>query len=443
MAIREKVWKCSDCGTDSILGRHKDCPSCGSPREKGEMRSLTGLGASAAPTVTDPELLKLAHAGSDWFCSHCTAGNIGNGDQCAKCGAPRYATAQEDHPDFAGAHKQAPGGGADAKLAREMNRDPRAETSSSEPPASPPRRPPTPPRPPVDDAPPIEPPRRPWGVVAGAVLLVGLLIGFLVWAFQTHEVEGSVTSMTWTRTIHVESWTNTTVREWKKDTQERAEVQPVNGGGERAGLRLNPSTCRDEHYKTIQVECGSHEECKKIYRTERESYSCTKSESYDCGETCRDLGNGFEDCNPKRCTRDVPDTCTRNKEVFDHNECRNVTDYCDKKLYESKCDYTTQKWVASQDYPSSGSGKDLSWKDATLGPLQRATYSATTSRVISYEDGGDVDSKDYTSSVSRTSRSTAERSASEYLTWTKGDKVVLSVSNLGTVSGEPRRAGAR
>ena len=73
----------------------------------------------------------------------------------------------------------------------------------------------------------------------------------------------------------------------------------------------------------------------------------------------------------------------------------------------------------------------------------RATYSATTSRVISYEDAGEVDSKDYTSLVSHTSRSAAERSASEYLTWTKGDKVTLSVNNLGTVSGEPRRVGAR
>ena len=466
MAIREKIWKCSDCGTDGILGRYKDCPNCGSPREKGEMRSMAGQGTSK-PVVTDPELLKLARAGSDWFCTHCTAGNVGNGDTCSKCSAPRYATAEEDHPDFAGAHKRVEG--VDAKLEREMNRDPREDAVPAEPPAPPPpvRRAPPPAPPPTNDswAPVMdaEPP-RPWGLIAAGVAGAVLLLGFFIWAMQTHEVPGSVTSMTWTRTVHVESWVNTTTRLFRKDTSEQSEVQPRNGSGERAGRALVPSTCRDEYYKTIQVECGSHQECKDVYRTEQESYSCTKTESEDyscskpgpdvaCGETCTDLGNGFEDCNTRYCSGpdvsatcsrsvQVPDTCTRNKEVFDHKECWDVTDYCDKKLYESKCDYTTQVWASAGDYTSSGSGTTLSWKDATLGPLQRATYSATTSRVISYVDGH-AETKEYTTSVSHVSRSSAEASANEYRSWTVGDSVILDVNNLGGVSGEPRRAGAR
>ena len=281
------------------------------------------------------------------------------------------------------------------------------------------------------------------GVLFAAGAAVVLLMGFLFWAFQTHEVDGSVTSMSWTRTVHVESWTNTTTRLWQKDTQERTEVQPVNGSGERAGITLLPSTCRDEHYKTIQVKCGSHEECKDVYRDEPEDYSCSKpGPRVECGEDCRDLGNGFEDCNTKYCDGpDVPDTCTRTKSVFDHQECHDVDDFCDKPIYEQKCDYATQEWVPASNHPSSGSGKNLSWAEYTVGPLQRASFSATTSRVISYVDG-DADSKDYATSVSHTSRSAAEGSASEYLTWDVGDKVILSVTNLGTVSGEPRRAGA-
>ena len=110
--IVELKWECGECDTAGILGRNKNCPSCGSPREKGEM-SMSGLGASSygrdgrnkAATVTDPELLKMALAGPDWFCSHCGTGNKGDGDRCNGmgndgCGAPRYNTAEEDHPAF-------------------------------------------------------------------------------------------------------------------------------------------------------------------------------------------------------------------------------------------------------------------------------------------------------------------------------------------------------
>lgn len=475
MAIREKVWDCSDCDVKNIRGREKNCPSCGSPREKGEMRSMKGQGTTVAP-VTDPELLKLARVGPDKFCTHCSSGNRNDAERCVGCGASFYATAEEDHPDFAGDHKRHEG--VDAKLEREMDRDPRADAVPAEPPpvrrAAPPAPPPRPPTPPSDPFAPYGPPPSA-GVLgvaglggilgmAGIVALGVLVIGFIVWAMQTHEVPGSVTSMTWTRTIHVESWVDTTTRLFRKDTSEQSEVQPRNGSGERAGLRLIPSTCRDEYYKTIQVECGSHPECKDVYRTEQESYSCTKTEreSYSCtkpgpdvqcGETCRDLGNGFEDCNPKYCSGpsvsdtcyrnvEVPDTCTRNKDVFDHKECWDVIDYCDKKLYESKCDYATQVWASAGNYPTSGSGKELVWASTTVGPLQRATYSATTRRVISYVDGH-AETKEYTTSVSRVSRASAEASASEYLTWTVGENVILDVNNLGGVYGEARRAGLR
>lgn len=420
MAIREKIWTCSECEA-SVLGRHKDCPQCGSPREKGEMRSLVGQGSV---TVTDPELLKLANAGADWFCTHCSAGNIGNGDRCSKCGADRYDVAEEDHPDF--------------------------------------KRPPPPKRPLEEPLPttPSAPDTRMKGGLFGVVILV--LLGFVFWAMQTHEVEGSVTSTTWTRTVHVESWVNTTTHLFRKDTAERPEVQPRRGSGERAGLALIPNTCRDEYYKTIQVECGSHEECEDVYRTEQESYACSKTVSEDyacsvpgpdvaCGEDCQDLGNGFEDCHTRYCPGpevpgtcshyvQVSDTCTRDVEVFDHKACRTVTDYCDKKLDELACDYRTQAWAPAGDHASSGSGKDLFWKDVSVGPLQRASFSATTRRVISYGDG---ETKEYVTKVDRTDQVTAESSAAEYRTWAVGDRVVLDVNNLGGIAGEPRRVGAR
>ena len=106
----ELKWNCAECSTKGIRGRDKQCPNCGSPREKGEMK-MDGLASTAggynpAPSVTDPKLLKLAYAGSDWFCSHCGSGNRGDGEQCVGCAAPRYGKSEEDHPDFAGDHKK-------------------------------------------------------------------------------------------------------------------------------------------------------------------------------------------------------------------------------------------------------------------------------------------------------------------------------------------------
>ena len=88
--IIELKWNCGECDTKGILGRHKRCPTCGSPREKGEMQ-MSGLntdrngdGYNDAPSVKDPELLRLARAGADWFCSHCGSGNRGDGDRARR-----------------------------------------------------------------------------------------------------------------------------------------------------------------------------------------------------------------------------------------------------------------------------------------------------------------------------------------------------------------------
>ena len=35
MAIREGRWDCQYCGTKGALGRHKACPVCTAPRERG------------------------------------------------------------------------------------------------------------------------------------------------------------------------------------------------------------------------------------------------------------------------------------------------------------------------------------------------------------------------------------------------------------------------
>lgn len=433
--IREKLWKCSDCGSDGILGRHKECPNCGSPREKGEMRSLAGQGTSV-PVVTDPELLAKARAGADWFCTHCTSGNIGNGSACSKCGAPRYATAEEDHPEFRGDHRRVEG--SDARLERAMSLDPRPPESGRTPPP-PPRRPPPPPRDYYE--PPSPPPRSNLATIlvgGGVFAALGLVIWFFVWAFSTHDVRGEVTEMTWTRTVHVEAWTQTTARLWKHQTSERAEVPPSYGSGGTPGLALVPGSCRSEQFDTERYVCGSHEECKDVYRDKQEDYTCTKSEEYVCGETCSDLGNGFEECDDKYCTRDVSATCTRTVSVFDHKECWDEDDYCTRPIMKDRCDYRTQEWREAGAYPASGRGTEFRWAAVNPGPLDRATYSATYKVAYTYKDGGEVKHEGFLTEAGRGTKASAESAASTgtkaYSTWQVGDPVALKVNNLGGVA---------
>jgi len=447
--IVELKWDCGECSTRGILGRHKRCPSCGSPREKGEMK-MDGLGSddydsrtgrNKAATVTDPELLKLATSGADWFCSHCGSGNKGNGDKCDSCGSPRYAKAEEDHPDFKGAHQRVQG--FDAKLEEEMNRDIRPEEDRTEP-----RPPPRSAKPTVQEAwakiqeevteDDIRPNRqmsemKVFGVVCAVLAVVALIIAGIVWAMQTHAVVGQVTSMTWSRTVHVEQWTDVKDRLWRHETRERAEVPPVNGSGAQAGLDLVEGSCREEHFRDERYVCGSHQECEDIYRTERESYSCTKSESYVCGETCRDNGNGFATCSDKYCTRQVPDTCYRNTRVFDHKRCEDVDDYCSRPIYKSKCDYLTQEWRAAGTNPTSGTGTNFAWGAEPQGDEVRRFYSAKYIVTATYTDRRKVQFHEIEESVSRTSRTLAEGAARPYLSWSLQDPVAFQINNLGGV----------
>ena len=288
--------------------------------------------------------------------------------------------------------------------------------------------------------PPVPPPTNRGFVllVVAALATVGLIIWGLVWAFTTHDVAGSVSSMTWTRTAHVERWTDPTTRKWQHETREVSEVPPTSGSGERAGLTLLPGSCREEHFSDERYVCGSHQECEDVYRTEEESYSCTRSEQYECGETCTDLGNGFEDCNPTYCSRDVPDTCKRDKRVFDHQECKDVDDYCTRPIMKDKCDYATQVWASLKNHPTSGAGIGFQWSTVDLGPLDRALYSASYTVVSSYTDDGPQSHTLIDVKESGVSRARAEAAASEYLKWKVGDPVHFKINNLGGVASAGR-----
>jgi hypothetical protein len=87
--IIEMTWRCSGCKHQN-LGRFKSCQSCGNPKdasEEFEMPAITTL----APTVTDPNLLRMATAGPDWRCRFCGADQRRSDQTCVNCGAAEGA----------------------------------------------------------------------------------------------------------------------------------------------------------------------------------------------------------------------------------------------------------------------------------------------------------------------------------------------------------------
>lgn len=452
----ERTWTCDQCG-QKILGRFKECPNgCGSSREKSEMKSMTSQydskGRNLGATVTDPELLRLALAGADWFCSHCGSGNVGTGDTCSKCSAPRYGTKEENHPapqfahDHEGRAKKTEWEIAEEQAAAEeaarearVTEQERAEKYSA-------RRA----KAREEAAERAEQKRQrdaEWEaeqdalrakrdrqaamqrglLIAGGAFLVVAVIAFIGWAMQTHPTTGEVSTMTWSQTESVHVWTQVTKHDWRDKITERAERPPVNGSGERAGIDIG--TCSNKKYETVTSAsiCGTTTKYRDIYRDE--DYSCQKTrtikDAAKCGESCVDQGNGFDYCEAKTCTEEYTGTCTRS--VFDHKEPYEDPNTCD--VYKDWCSYQTQTWeyASARSKTVSGSGTDTYWPNVELRPLERVVRSGQYKVTIRYTDKDKPDTYAH-----------EPQTESDFRTWDYGDKVTLHINNLGGVSSMER-----
>lgn len=415
----ELSWNCGDCDTYDILGRHKRCPSCGSPREKGEMQ-MGGVhdygpdGNNVAPTVTDPALLSLATAPPDWFCVHCEAGNIGNGDRCASCGAPRYGLPKEDHPAFARA------GGS----VRIREGGPIQGTPVPPPPAATRRT--------TSDF-------GPTRVLLGGLVFgfLALIVGVFVWASRTHEVVGIVDGVHWVHTTIHQRWQDTTLRAFQDETRLVTGVPPSNGSGEVPGMALL-GDCREEHHHYETYQCGTQPESYECGHDESYSTTCQESESYPCGETCRDNGNGFATCSTRTCSRSVSRPCTRTRYVS--KTCsRTVPRYCDRSIEATKCTYVTQEWVTLERRDKSSTTLKTTWDMPSTGALDRVLYKFDHDVRVRYEDGGKTHYKDVgdpsgPEPLVATTRAEAYRAVEAFQAWAPGRPVYLRINNLGGVA---------
>lgn len=84
--IAEGVWDCRYCKTVRILGRHRECPHCGKPRD-----SSTTFYMTDKPMYVPEEKAKEISRNPDWVCRFCDCLNPDTTKVCISCGASRTA----------------------------------------------------------------------------------------------------------------------------------------------------------------------------------------------------------------------------------------------------------------------------------------------------------------------------------------------------------------
>jgi hypothetical protein len=281
--IIEGKWNCTSCDTKGILGRHKRCPSCGNPREENSESNFnfgeqSSTGKSMSKTVTDSDVLELATAGRDWFCSFCESANIGNKPTCTSCGASRELESESKPPD-----------------SQTETGTPKGQLSSF--------------------------------LTILLFSLISCCCGFGWWADQAVPGMAKVVEKSWERTIEPEQFVTVTLRAWKSDLQPIKSVMPVNGVGEIAGVE-NIKDCFEKQRGVNRVPIGTEVVC----RTETRSIECGTTEQ--C--TINDLGNGMAE----EVCDDVVEYCDEEYEDC-HNETQYREDpiyeqYCSYDTFQWK-----------------------------------------------------------------------------------------------------------
>jgi hypothetical protein len=391
MATTERViegrWQCGQCDTPGILGRHRFCHACGSPREAGEMSFDFGAtnadGSSTFETVEDADLLQAAAAGADWHCQYCDGGNRADWTHCTRCGA-----------------------GADGT------------------------RPEPPTKPPSSAGVELADVAKPVFALGGAggglfALCTGIcsaLCGFSAWVNRDLEVTATVAERTWTRVVHVERLRAGDTTGWK-DRMPAPGQPPGSGEPLRAGLGAvsdcetlacwprppdGAATARVTGHrwerrittKSMTRRSGSGWKEKmpragsmpvagrggapgaidtSCRRKERTPERCRDvSKQVQCGTTrscsIQDQGNGF-----------AKEVCTESPKY-----CTEYEEQCTAAVVDDWCTWTALSWGSPKVTRAEGRGRTPRWPSVSVPADARETRDATYTLEVTPLAGADV-----------------------------------------------------
>jgi hypothetical protein len=252
----EMTWRCSSCSHQN-LGRHTVCQQCGNPKDASEKYEMPG-DTAAAPSVQEPELVRMATAGPNWRCAYCGSNQRKLDDSCAQCGA-----------------------------APEQPRPKRPE-------------------------PPKPPPAwwmrvRAWIVrhpyITGAIGLATLGLSIYLWVNRTRNFDAEVLAVKWQQDIVVDRYKIWDREGWRQDLAASAfEVQSLGDAIHHYEKVLDGY---DTQHYTERVACG--EDCRDVPERCTESCSSNDNGFATCRTTCT---GGGRSCTTRYCsesrTRQVP-----------------------------------------------------------------------------------------------------------------------------------------
>jgi hypothetical protein len=256
MAIREGRWDCQYCGTKGVLGRHKKCPVCATPRPQGTKFYLL----ENEPELVEGELQEFAQMGPDWVCAFCASSNPASATHCQNCSASREGSSPEQVVKTYGLGETPRTGDMDFAP---QPKTPAAKSAAKTPPWL-------------------------WGVGLLLVLLLCCCALPLVTSFLEQEKLVTAVEQNWERTIAIESYQTVTEEDWQlpDDAVLLSQAQEI------------------QRYE--QVITGYRNESRQVAEQVQ-----VGTEEYTCGQ--RDLGNGFfEDVT---CSRPIYETQYRTENV--------------------------------------------------------------------------------------------------------------------------------
>lgn len=395
--VVETTWKCTSC--DNVNpGLHKDCGSCGNPREVKELHNSSSPvdsdGRIIGRVVTDTAELKIFGAGEDWHCRFCDAGNINRTDEgrttnCFKCGAVR---SEKDVDTVAGRGSEhfveqpvestyvetdIPYVKIDHSYQRPQT-DTYSQTAYS------------------------SPKNYTYLYMGIGVVVVAILAFLLVWGLKEHKGTGTVVSISWESFVQQHDWERTSDSDWERNISNRSHVNPSNGRntGEYNGEEIG--SCHQKEDLSDDYKCNPHEIC-----TDVTSCSWKSTGQHDC----KDNGNGSQTC--REIEKEV---C-----VVTGKKCDTQYDTCYRE--HDYCDYYTWKWVSGQSYRNTGSDYVVIDPVVTNTRLQYTDNPVHTYNVnISYVDDGKQDSW-----------TLHPQNISDYHRWKIGQKMPVVINNFGMV----------
>ncbi len=237
MAIREGRWDCQYCGTKGALGRHKACPICTAPREKGTKFYLP----KDAKVIEDSNLLGYAQMGPDWICAYCNTNNGATNRHCSNCTNLREEdTESQLVKDYKSGAVPESGDMTFDEPEPERVPEPAGQKSTS---------------------------GRNVLLIGAVLLLLACVVG--IWfVTRTTNAEATLHGVEWQRTVEIETLTTVTETDWSLP----------------AGAFLISESEQIRTYEDVIV--GYTEEARQV----SEQVYVGENE-YVCGQ--RDLGNGF------------------------------------------------------------------------------------------------------------------------------------------------------